>query len=187
MNEELLSALIRISPFIILMLVIYIFIRLKRFNSSDIYLQKPNSWSRFAVCYFSFLLFILITEITLYRFGLLEVTHWHHTFIPSVIRITGAVILAPVAEELFFRGLILYRLEKLKMNRHAAILLQAGLFVLAHNFAYENTMQSNIGVVQSFADATLYAYAKYQTKSLFTPIAMHMTGNLIATLEQFIL
>ncbi|MGB3075747.1 MAG: CPBP family intramembrane glutamic endopeptidase, partial [Chitinophagales bacterium] len=176
-----------ISPFIILILVIYIFLRLKRFNANDIYLQKPNSWSRFAVWYFSFLLFILITELTLYRFGLLAVPHWHHTLLPSLIRITGMVILAPIAEELFFRGLILFRLEKLKMNRHAAILLQAALFVLAHNFTYENTMQSNIGVVQSFADATLYAYAKYHTRSLLTPMAMHMTGNVVATLEQFIL
>ncbi|MBF4470039.1 CPBP family intramembrane glutamic endopeptidase [Flavobacterium sp. HJJ] len=100
--------------------------------------------------------------------------------------IPGAVILAPIAEELLFRGCILNLLNKKKINNHLAVLIQACFFVLLHNFTYQNTMSSNIGIVQSLVDAILFGYARQYTKSLYTPITMHMTGNAIAVIERFI-
>jgi membrane protease YdiL (CAAX protease family) len=98
----------------------------------------------------------------------------------------GAVVLAPVAEELLFRALILNFFTK-KMAMPLAIALQAVLFVALHNYTYQNTFGSNLGIVQGLFDATLYAMARYHTRSIYTPIAMHMTGNAIATIERFIL
>lgn len=187
MNEELGSALLRISPFILLITVISLFLRLKRFSRSDLQIQPPVSWLIYAGWCLSFLLFIAVTEVVMLKIGLLKTDSWQHPFLPSIIRITGAVILAPVAEELFFRGLLLFRLEQLKIRRPIIIVIQAILFVISHHFAYENTMESNIAVVQTLVDATLYACARYHTKSLLTPITMHMSGNIIATLERFIL
>jgi len=37
--------------------------------------------------------------------------------------------------------------------------------------------------VQAFIDACLFAYARRHTGSIYTPIAMHMTGNTIAVIE----
>ena len=116
---------------------------------------------------------------------LLEITPWNHPLFASIIRIAGAVILAPIAEEFIFRGLFLNMLIKRKLNLHLAIFMQAVVFVLLHNFTYQNSLSSNIGIVQSLADAMLFGYAKYYTKSIFTPMAMHITGNAIATLERF--
>jgi len=59
--------------------------------------------------------------------------------------------------------------------------------VLLHNFTYENTMASNIGIVQSALDAVLFGYARLYTRSLVTPITMHLSGNAIAIAERFIL
>lgn len=187
MNEELRSALLRISPFILLIVINILFLRFKRFNRSDLQIQRPISWFNYAAWCVSFLLFIVVTEVVMLKSGLLMTDPWNHPLIPSIIRITGAVILAPVAEELFFRGLLLFRLQQLNIRRPLAIIIQAVLFVISHHFAYENTVESNIAVAQTFADATLYACARYHTKSLLTPITMHMTGNIIATLERFIL
>ena len=72
------------------------------------------------------------------------------------------------------------------LNIHFAIFIQACFFVLLHNFTYQNSLSSNIGIVQSLIEASLFAYAKYHTKSIYTPITMHMTGNFIATFERFI-
>jgi membrane protease YdiL (CAAX protease family) len=134
-----------------------------------------------------FLIFILATEICLYRIGLLDVTPWNHDLSSSIIRVLGIVILAPIAEELLFRGILLHKLEQWKIKRFTSILIQAAAFVGLHSFAYENTLSSNIGIAQSFIDAVIYALAKYNSKSIYTPIAMHATGNLIAILERFIL
>jgi len=99
----------------------------------------------------------------------------------------GAVVLAPVAEELIFRGIFLNKLLEWKVNKHLAISILSLLFVAMHSFTYENTLSSNISIAQTFIDASLFSYARLYTNSLYTPMAMHATGNLIATLERFIL
>ena len=186
MNEEIKSALIRILPFVVVLLVILIRIRQNKINPHDLSLNKPNSINRFLLWTVGFLIFILLTEITLYKLGILEIDKWNHPLYPSIIRILGTIVLAPVAEELIFRGLILNVLTKRNLNIHLAIFIQAVFFVLLHNFTYQNNLSSNIGIVQSLIDASLFGYARYHTKSIYTPIAMHMTGNFIATFERFI-
>jgi len=184
--NEIQSALLRVLPFIMVLIGVSIGVKRKRLRFAELDLKKPESIGRYLVWTFGFLVFILAVEFSLSGLGLLEIDKWNHTFLPSIIRITGAVILAPFAEEIIFRGLILNLLNKKIKNIHAAILIQAVLFVLLHSFTYENTVSSNFGIAQSFIDATLFGYARIHTKSLYTPITMHMTGNLIATLERFI-
>ena len=186
MNEEIKSALIRILPFLGIIFILLVQIRRKKINSQDLFLQKPISVKRFLLWTVGFLVYILLTESVLYNFGMLEIDKWKHPVSSSIIRILGAVILAPIAEELIFRGLVLNLLVKRKLVIHLAIFLQACFFVILHNFAYENTLTSNIGILQTFIDASLFGYAKYHSKSIYTPITMHITGNFIATLERFI-
>jgi len=186
MNVEVRSALIRVLPFAVILFILFAQIRRKKFTPQDLYINSPNSLNLFFAWSVGFLIFILLTEFAFYKLGILEIDKWNHPWYSSIISILGAVILAPVAEELIFRGLILNELVKRKLNIHFAIFIQASLFVLLHNFTYQNTVSSNIGIVQSLVDACLFGYAKYSTKSIYTPVAMHVTGNVIATLERFI-
>ena len=186
MNEEIKSALIRVLPFAVVLLVILIRIRQNKINPHDLSLNKPNSINHFLLWTVGFLIFIILTEFTLYKIGILEIDKWNHPLYPSIIRILGTIILGPIAEELLFRGLILNVLTKRNLNIHLAIFIQAVFFVLLHNFTYQNNLSSNIGIVQSLIDASLFGYARYHTKSIYTPMAMHMTGNFIATFERFI-
>ncbi len=187
MNTEIKYALLKVIPFLIILFFIKLAIRRKRFSSNDLFIQRPVTYRQSLIWWGLYLLFIILTELLLFKTGILELTHWKHNLISSIIIITGIIILAPVAEELVFRGLFLYKLTQWKINKHLAILIQASVFVMLHSFVYKNTLSSNVGIVQVFIDAILYAYAKYNTKSIYTPIAMHSTGNLIAILEHFIL
>ena len=180
-------AIIRTLPFLVVVCVIGVLIKRGKIKSQDLDLVPPFSIKRFIVCTVGFLLFTLTVEYLLSAISILEVSKWHHTFLPSIILIIGATVVAPIAEELIFRGLILNVLAKRKMNRHNAIFLQAIFFVLLHNFTYQNTLSSNIGIAQSLIDAMLFGYARYYTKSIYTPITMHITGNAIAIIERFIL
>jgi membrane protease YdiL (CAAX protease family) len=186
MNIEIKQAILRVIPFVIILIVLFLAIKKGKINRDEINLKKPIDWSKLFICSLGFLLFVLATEIIFYKFGLLTLEPWKHAFLPSLIRIVGAVICAPMAEEIIFRGLLLSKLHSKLNNMHLAIFLQAVLFVLLHNFAYENTVSSNIGIVQSFIDASLFAYAKYYTKSLYTPILMHMSGNFVAVFERML-
>ncbi len=186
MHDELRSALVRTLPFLIVIVVLAILIRRGKIKSQDLDLGKPDPIRSYFIWTVGFLFYALIIEFLLDARGILQVSKWEHSLTPSIILIFGAVVLAPIAEELLFRGLILNVLIKRIGNKHVAILAQALLFVLLHNFTYENTLSSNIGIVQSSIDAVLFAYARQYTRSIYTPITMHMSGNVLAILERFI-
>jgi membrane protease YdiL (CAAX protease family) len=185
--NEIIKSLIRVLPFVIILIVLKVRIKQNKITVGELDLQYPNSIKKSLVWCVSFLIFCLITEYILYKNEILEVSKRHSSFIPSIIKVFGMVIIAPIAEELLYRGLFLNKLLALKINKHLAIFLLALLFVGVHSFAYENTFSSKIGIIQTFIDASLFAYARFSTKSIYTPIIMHITGNLIATLEIFLL
>ncbi|MEP7196621.1 MAG: CPBP family intramembrane glutamic endopeptidase [Saprospiraceae bacterium] len=180
------SAIIRILPFVFVLVVLVVLCKRKNKEIQELCFTKPNSTKGYLLWTIGFLLFALLIELILYRCGLLEIDPWNHPLIPSIIRIFGAVVLAPITEEFVFRGLIINKLLKRNVNLHLTIFIQACFFVLVHNFTYENSLSAHIAIVQGFVDATLYGYARHYTKSIYTPITMHMSGNFIATLERFI-
>ena len=187
MDPEIKSVLFRVVPFLLIILFLGIAIFRGKLRPEDLYLKKPVSITASVLWISLFLLYMLITEYSLHHFGLLEVSPWTGDLLPSVIKIIGIIVLAPIAEELVFRAVLIYWLRKLKLNIHVAILLQALLFVLLHSFGFENFLVENIHIFQVFTDALLYAYAMYFTKSLYIPILMHASGNAVAVLEQFFL
>lgn len=186
MNNEIKLAIIRALPFLIVICVVAVLIQRQKIKSKDLNINKPISSKSYLIWTIGFLIYTLLTEFFLYSLNILQVNHWNHPLSPSIILIFGAAILAPIAEELIFRGFILNLLIKKKLNMHMAILVQACFFVLLHSFTYENTLSSNIGIVQTFIDALLFAYARQYTQSIYTPITMHISGNLIAIIERFI-
>ncbi|MBC7440402.1 MAG: CPBP family intramembrane metalloprotease [Flavobacterium sp.] len=187
MNEEIKSAIIKALPFAIILFILFIATKQKKIDIVDLGIKKPSSIKHYLFWAIGFLIFILLTEFSLSKLGFLEIDKWHHSLFPSIIRILGALILAPIAEEFIFRGLLLSKLINNKLNLHFAILIQACIFVLLHNFTYQNTFSSNIGIAQSLIDGSLFGYARYYTKSIYTPITMHIIGNIIATSERFLL
>jgi membrane protease YdiL (CAAX protease family) len=185
MNTEIKSALIRVLPFVVILMILLLAFKKGKITANDLGINKPLSTKGFLYWIIGFFVFTLLVELVLYMMWLWEITPWRHPLFPSIIRIAGAVILAPIVEEFIFRGLLLNMLIKRKLNLHVAIFTQAIVFVLLHNFTYQNTLSSNIGIVQSLVDAMLFGYAKQYAKSIYTPIAKHITGNAIAILERF--
>lgn len=179
-------ALIRIAPFIILIAVFALRIRQGKLSAEGLSLRWPERPWLAVILWAAFLAFMLLVETMLFSEGMLDLGGFKHDGISAALRIVGMIVLAPIAEELLFRGLLLNWLNKKLDNRHLAAVLQAALFVAVHNFAWQGDLAGAIGIGQSFIDATLYAYARYWTGSLLTPIAMHATGNAIAVAEMLI-
>lgn len=186
MNEELKSSLVRVVPFIVVLIFLNIAAKQKKINADNFFLNKPVTYTRFFLWWIGFAAFVIATEFILFRNGLLQVSSWDHTKLPAIILMFGIVILAPVTEELLFRGLLLQRLIKWKNNIYLAVIIQSIVFVFLHSFNYENTLTSNIATGQVLIDGCLFAIARLHTKSIVTPIAMHATGNLVAVLERIV-
>ncbi|MEO7044478.1 MAG: CPBP family intramembrane glutamic endopeptidase [Ferruginibacter sp.] len=186
MNIEIRSAILRVLAFVIVLIVIPILIRNKRISAKAFYLNPPKSNRIYVIWIIGFLIYSITTDFILYRTNQLFVDKWNHPIIPSIILITGAVILGPIVEELLFRARIMDLMIRWFKNIHVANFVQAVFFVLLHHFTYLNTAASNIDIIQGLVDAMLFGYARIYTKSIYTPITMHIGGNLIATLERFI-
>lgn len=117
MNEEIRSAILRTLPFLIVVCVIAMLVKRRKIKSENIDLAKPFSVKCYLSWTLGFLAFTLLVEFLLSNFGILEVSRWKHSVSPSILLITGAVLLAPIAEELLFRGLVLNSLKK-KVSIH---------------------------------------------------------------------
>ncbi len=185
--HEINSALVRVIPFAIVPVVFGILLKKGKISADLIALQRPASNRYFMLWLTGFLLLTLAIEYLLAGFGLLEIDKWNHaSYAGSAIRIFGAVVLAPISEELLFRGMMLGKLlQSKKVSLPAAIAIQAIVFVALHNFTWQHSTSSYIGIAQGLLDASLFALARIRTGSLATSIGMHTTGNLIATLERF--
>lgn len=88
------------------------------------------------------------------------------------------VLFVPVAEEIFFRGLLLDRLNEILRSRIMAAVLTSVLFGLAHL-----TSGNTIVVTMTVLSAVLCAITLH-TRSLLWPIALHMGWNALAVIRQ---
>jgi len=82
--------------------------------------------------------------------------------------ITGGVI-SPVAEEIFFRGLLYSFLRRYGVT--AAVVISTALFALCH------LKGDNIPIIQ-MTGGVIFAVAFEQSGSIITPLLIHMLGNL---------
>jgi len=89
---------------------------------------------------------------------------------PSLPLFFGAVLLAPIAEELLFRGLLL-RLF-IPYGERGAVLLSAVLFALAHGSIFQ--------IPYALVAGLFLGYTAVCSKGLFYPLVFHLLYNLFA-------
>lgn len=92
------------------------------------------------------------------------------TVTPSLPLFLGAVLIAPIAEELLFRGLILKLL--LPYGEAWAVTLSAVLFALAHGSLFQMPYALIAGLCLGFAAVW--------GKGIFYPLVFHFSYNLLA-------
>lgn len=82
------------------------------------------------------------------------------------------LMIAPILEEILFRGLILTNLMH-KMSTSKALVITSILFAGMHSQSF--------GIIQFFC-GLIFSLAYLHSRSLFVPIVMHMTWNVIPTI-----
>ena len=88
----------------------------------------------------------------------------------------AVVIIAPIFEELLFRGFMFKGLQSSRLGVGSAIVISSGIWAVIH-------LQYNgyfMGVI--FGLGILLGLARWRTRSTYVPIAMHGLNNLIAFL-----
>ena len=92
-------------------------------------------------------------------------------------QIISAVVMAPILEEILFRGFIQSILTR-KLGNYSAILITATLFMLIHLRYYGNLY----ALSSVFTVGLITGYLKYRTKSLQAGMFTHFFLNLLSVL-----
>ncbi|MGI8575075.1 MAG: CPBP family intramembrane glutamic endopeptidase [Egibacteraceae bacterium] len=93
--------------------------------------------------------------------------------------ILSAVLLAPVAEELFFRGL-LFQALRVRLGATGGILISGLVFGAVHVSA-ASALANGLVVAVTTLLGVGFAWAFHRYGSLLVPVLAHMTVNLIST------
>ena len=88
----------------------------------------------------------------------------------SFIRVIGAIIIAPIFEELFFRKIIFKQLLK-KYSLSLSIIISSICFALVHLPSYRN-------LIPTFILGIISCIIYNKTKNIFYSIILHFLGNL---------
>lgn len=87
------------------------------------------------------------------------------------------VFVAPIIEELIFRGYLYTAWRQTRLGMWGTILLTSLLFSAVHGFQYPGILLGYL-----FVFSILLGLAREKTGSIWPPIAMHMTNNLIGAI-----
>lgn len=127
------------------------------------------------------LLFVIATDLGMYLL--------HGSVVPEFMETVYAtayfapllwfafVVVAPVTEELFFRGFMFKGIVHSSLGPAGAIVLTSLTWAMMH------AQYDLYGITIIFLGGLLVGYARLRSGSLYVPIAMHMLQNIVATVE----
>ena len=143
---------------------------------------KPEGWRRFGFAVPAVLAAGLLGEWGIDRVAVLfnETNHWTEWFDPDLVwgplpvlglSLLEYVVLAPLFEELVFRGLLFATLRR-RFGAGASALLSATIFAAAHGYGL-------LGFASVLWSGMIWAWAYEKTGSLLPGMAAHALNNLM--------
>lgn len=88
-------------------------------------------------------------------------------------------LIAPIFEELVFRGFIFSKIERTRLRKSGAVIVTAIIFTLIH------TQYEGIVLVDLFVLSLLLSFIRLKTNNLKYCIAVHMLNNMVSALFLF--
>jgi membrane protease YdiL (CAAX protease family) len=99
----------------------------------------------------------------------------------AVAFFTTRCLISPVAEELFFRGII-YRKIREKLNVWICMAVVSSIFALIH-FYFSRQLLAGL---MPFLGSVVFCLGYEKTKFILTPILLHISGNFIIFFSPFL-
>jgi len=112
---------------------------------------------------------------------MLDVKSHVKSTVDLIFLISTVCIIAPIFEEVVFRGLIFSRFQSSKFGTIGAVFITSIIFSILH-FQYEP-----IAMLFIFVDAILLSFVRYKTENVTYCIALHILFNSLSTFQLFFL
>lgn len=145
--------------------------------------QTPSRWLKLDVAPTRQLGFTVAVACAVAAYQLLArfLLYGHAPLLLGGVRLLDVVMVAPMTEELLFRGLVLQAMQE-RLRFWPANLLTSALFMLAHYpiwlLAGQHPMALLLNSAFVFAASLLFGYAYRRTGSLWAPMLIHAVINL---------
>jgi len=111
---------------------------------------------------------------------MIDVKSQTHSTFDIMMLVLGICIVAPITEEVIFRGLAYARLIKSRVGVTGAIIITSLVFTAIH------TQYDFIVLALLSMFAFLLGYVRYKTGNLVYCIVLHMQLNILSTIELFV-
>jgi membrane protease YdiL (CAAX protease family) len=177
MSDELSKILIKVLMIPLAVVIALVVMTLKKLPIKEYFGLKIPSGKESIFYLLWYLPILVIGEIYYFGMGLNEGRVWEYALPVLIVRVIGIVILAPVCEELIFRGMLFQTIAISRLGPIVAVILTAVIFTASH-YQYGFADLATILV-----DSLYWGWVRYKTGSTILPIAMHILSNSIAVVE----
>jgi len=99
-----------------------------------------------------------------------------------LIALLAVVIIAPIFEELIFRGFLFNGLQHSRLGVTGSIIVTSLLFVLIHAGQYDLSVLAMLIPL-----ALMLGIARHRSGSIYLPIYLHFINNLVSSIEMYLL
>lgn len=174
MNAELRGTLMKVLLPLVMIAVPLVVLKVRGLDVREIIgLRKPPA-RLFAIFIAAWIAWMAVTELMLPCFGMDDPHPWKpYPMLILVLRILAIGLLGPIAEELVFRGVLYGRLVPY-IGVAATIIGVAVVWGVIHvNYTWKT-------IVLICLDGMILGYARYKSRSVITPMVMHVLGNLFS-------
>lgn len=111
---------------------------------------------------------------------MLDVKSQTHSTFDMLMLVLGICIVAPITEEVIFRGLAYARLVQSRVGVTGAVIITSLIFTAIH------TQYDFIVLIILSLFSLLLAYVRYKTGNLVYCIVLHMQLNILSTIKLFV-
>ena len=176
MSSDLHETLVRVAPFGVGLLILG-FLAAVRPKVRERLAWNPVSGGVLLRWLLLWAAWLVVTELVTNALGRPAPTPFTARGAALAIRIVGIVVLAPLLEELAFRG-VFFSLLRSRLGPGATVGGTALLFTLAHG------QYGPPDLIQVFLDGVLFGLGRLRTGSTRVPFCMHVLGNALAAWQR---
>ena len=174
------GTLIRLAAELLVLLVLCLVLRARGEPLREVFALVPVRRATLAGWVAAFVVLVLLEALLGPLLGFPPARPWESRYgsTEMVIRLVGIVLVAPITEELIFRGAAFTRLARTGLEASGAIAVTAAVFAILH-------LQYGPGpVTMILIDGLFYGLARAKTGSVLVPLVCHMIGNSYAAWER---
>lgn len=179
MPPDIKAALTKLSFSAVAIVVIFVISHFKSISlTNDIKLVLPSA-KLAALWLVGWVGWVAVAELISVKMGVGRPSSWSDQSVAAIVLLcVGVVVLAPLAEELVFRGILYWKIEGTRLGTAGAIAAGAVFFAVLHS------QYGLLAIAFILVDGLLFGLARHHSQTVTLPILMHCIGNSYAAWQR---